>query len=89
MVDNLPTYMCRLSRNSDSLNFLEPYGSVQACTEINFPYNLPYKAWTDCVSHTPYRSQYAAIALTTPCTSFMQILLTKCVIFSQALTVAP
>ena len=25
----------------------------------------------------PYRSQYAAIALTTPCTSFMQILLTN------------
>ena len=34
-------------------------------------------------------SQYAAIALTAPCTSFMQILLNKCVIFSQALTVAP
>ena len=32
---------------------------------------------------------YAAIALKTPCTSFMQILLTKRVIFSQALTVAP
>jgi len=34
-------------------------------------------------------SQYAAIALTTSCTSFTQILLTKCVIFSQALTLAP
>jgi len=32
---------------------------------------------------------YAAIALTTPCTSFTQILLTKRVIFSQALTLAP
>ena len=45
--------------------------------------------FTQCTTHTPYRSQYAAIALTTPCTSFMQILLTKCVIFSQALPVAP
>ena len=45
--------------------------------------------FTQRTTHTPYRSQYAAIALTTPCTSFMQILLTKCVIFSQALTVAP
>jgi len=35
------------------------------------------------------QSQYAAIALTTPCTSFTQILLTKRVIFSQALTLAP
>jgi len=32
---------------------------------------------------------YAAIALTTLCTSFTQILLTKRVIFSQALTLAP
>jgi len=45
--------------------------------------------FTQCTIHTPYRSQYAAIALTTPCTSFMQILLTKCVIFSQALSLAP
>jgi len=43
---------------------------------------------TQCTIHTPYRSQYAAIALTTPCTSFTQILLTKRVIFSQALTLA-
>ena len=40
-------------------------------------------------THTPSMSQYAAIALTTPCTAFMQIRLTKCVIFGQALTVAP
>jgi len=40
-------------------------------------------------AHMPYRSQYAAIALTMPCTSFTQILLTKRVIFSQALTLAP
>ena len=33
--------------------------------------------FTQCTIHTPYRSQYAAIALTTPCTSFMQILLTN------------
>ena len=45
--------------------------------------------FTQCTIHTPYRSQYAVIALTTPCTSFTQILLTKCVIFSQALTLAP
>jgi len=45
--------------------------------------------FTRCTIHTPYRSQYAAIALTTPCTSFTQILLTKRVIFSQALTLAP
>ena len=32
---------------------------------------------------------YAAIALTMPCASFTQILLTKRVIFSQALTLAP
>ena len=44
--------------------------------------------FTQCTIHTPYNSQYAAIALTTPCTSFTQILLTKCVIFSQALTLA-
>jgi len=34
------------------------------------------------------QSQYAAIALTMPCTSFTQTLLTKRVIFSQALTLA-
>ena len=33
--------------------------------------------------------EYAAIALTTPCTSFTQILSTKRVIFSQELTLAP
>ena len=47
--------------------------------------DLPCKA---CV-HSPYRSQYAAITLTTPCTSFTQILLTKRVIFGHALTLAP
>ena len=35
------------------------------------------------------QSQYQAIALTTPGTSFTQILLTKRAIFSQALTLAP
>jgi len=35
------------------------------------------------------QSQYAAIALTTPCTFFTQTLLTKRVIFNQALTLAP
>ena len=40
-----------------------------------------------CVSCTVWR--YTAIALTTPCTSFTQILSIKRVIFSQALTLAP
>jgi len=31
--DNLVTYMCRSSRNSGSLNFLEPSRPVQACKE--------------------------------------------------------
>jgi len=53
---------------------------VSTCIQYTF---------TQCTIHTPYRSQYAAIAMTTPCTSFTQILLTKCVIFSQALTLAP
>ena len=39
--------------------------------------------FTQCTIHTPYRSQYAAIALTTTRTSFKQILLTKRVIFSK------
>ena len=32
--DNVATFMCRLSRNSVSLNLLEPYGPVQVCVEI-------------------------------------------------------
>ena len=40
-------------------------------------------------AHTPYRSQYAAITLTKPCTSFTHLLLTKRVTFSQVLTLAP
>ena len=39
--------------------------------------------------HTPHRSQYAAITLTTSCTASTYLLLTMCVIFSQVLTVAP
>jgi len=35
------------------------------------------------------QSQYAAIALTTPCTSLTHLLLTKRVTFSQVLTLAP
>jgi len=31
-VDNLAPFKCRLSRNSGSLNLLEPYGHIQACT---------------------------------------------------------
>ena len=37
----------------------------------------------------PYRSQYAAITLTTSRTASMYPLLTKCVIFSKVLTFAP
>ena len=39
--------------------------------------------------HTPHRSQYAAITLTTPCTASTYLLSTKCVIFNQVLAVAP
>ena len=60
----------------------------RASNNVEIFYYQQY-TFTQCTTHTPCRSQYAAIALTTPCTSFMQILLTKCVIFSQALTVAP
>ena len=34
--DNLATFMCRLSRNSESLNLLEPKGLSQACNGIAF-----------------------------------------------------
>jgi len=51
--------------------------------------NISEDTFTQCTIHTPYRSQYAAIALTTPCKSFTQILSTERVIFSQALTLAP
>ena len=44
---------------------------------------------TQCTVHTPHRSQYAAITLTTSCAASPYLLLTKCVIFSQVLTVAP
>jgi len=53
-------------------------------SKINTLYTL-----TQCTTHTPYRSQYAAIALTMPCTSFTHLLLTKRVTFSQVLTLAP
>ena len=35
--DNLITFMCRLSLNSESLNLLEPLGPVQACKGIALP----------------------------------------------------
>jgi len=44
---------------------------------------------TQCTTHTPYKSQYAAITLTKPCTSFTHLLLTKRVTFIQVLTLAP
>ena len=54
----------------------------------NWPYTtcLTQYTLTQCTIHTPYRSQYAAITLTTPCTPFTYLLLTKRVTFSQALT---
>ena len=36
---------------------------------------------TQCTVHTPHRSQYCAITLTTSCTASTYLLLTKCVIF--------
>ena len=44
---------------------------------------------TQCTIHTPHRSQYAAITLTTPWTASTYLLLTKFVIFSYVLIVAP
>ena len=41
-----------------------------------------------CV-HTPHRLQYAAITLTTSCTASTYLRLTKRVILSQVLIVAP
>jgi hypothetical protein len=38
--DNLTTFMCRLSRNSRSLNLLEPQGPVLACSGQALP--LPF-----------------------------------------------
>jgi hypothetical protein len=34
MADNLATFMCRMARNSGSLNFPEPYRLLQACNGI-------------------------------------------------------
>jgi hypothetical protein len=35
--DNLATFMCRLSRNSESLELLELSGPVQACNGMALP----------------------------------------------------
>jgi len=43
----------------------------------------------NCTAHTPHSSQYAAITLATSCTASTYLLLTKCVIFSYVLAVAP
>ena len=37
MADNITTYMCRLSRNSGSLNLLKPYGPVQGQLYLYLP----------------------------------------------------
>jgi len=34
--DNFIAFVCRSSRNSGSVNFLEPYGTVQACNGTAF-----------------------------------------------------
>jgi len=47
------------------------------CSILYWQYTL-----TQCTVHTPHRSQYAAITLTTSCTASTYLLLTKCVIFS-------
>jgi len=38
---------------------------------------------TQCTAHTPHRSQYAAITLTTSCTTSTYLLVTKCVILAK------
>jgi len=38
---------------------------------------------TQCTVHTPHNSKYAAITLTTSCTSSTYQLLTKCVILTE------
>jgi len=42
-----------------------------------------YYTLTQCTVHTPHSSQYAAITLTTSCTSSMYPLWTKCVILAK------
>jgi len=48
------------------------------CTVQGMQYTL-----TQCTVHTPRRSQYTAITLTTSCTSSTYPLWTKCVIFAK------
>jgi len=36
-MDDLTTFMCRFSKNPDSLNLLEPLGPVQTCTWTAVP----------------------------------------------------
>ena len=68
-------------------------GPQAACLTC-LPYRTLSVLWLHVVTceacvHTPHRSQYAAITLTTSCTASVYLLLTKCVIFNQVLTVAP
>jgi len=45
MADNPATFVCRVSRNSENLNFLEPSGSLMACTGFPLPTFLqPFQA---------------------------------------------
>jgi len=38
--DNFATFFCRLSRNSGSLNILEPSGPLQPCTALALPFSV-------------------------------------------------
>ena len=38
--DNLTTFMCQMSRNSGSLNHLQPEGFFQACNGIALVFNM-------------------------------------------------
>ena len=46
MADNFTTFICRLTRNSGSLNLLEPSGAVQACTGIAVPQVSPIEKFS-------------------------------------------
>jgi hypothetical protein len=54
--DNLTTFMYRLSRNFGSLNLLEPYGPVQACTGMAFTYRFEVVFFITFHVSDPYNS---------------------------------
>jgi len=57
-------------------------GALLSSVKIRFEHFNFQLMHTMCKVHTPHRSQYAAITLTTSCTASTYLLLTKCVIFS-------